>query len=165
MSNFRTRWLALFGAVTLIALSMSSALGAKPDAGENRGQQVSAFVHSLQGDVEESDEEAEVEDSASSGHGECVREVAKDHEAVGGENENHGGAVSQAARVTCWEEGSAEELDTEEPAEDEGDSEDESDEDRDDESEAETEDAGESDGGSEHGNGHGGGHEDDGSDD
>ena len=30
-------------------------------------------------------------------------EVARDKEAVGGPNENHGGAVSEAARETCWE--------------------------------------------------------------
>jgi TolA-binding protein len=157
MSRFRSRWLALFGGVTLIALSMSSALGAKPDAAENRGQQVSTFVHSLQGDVEETEdteeqvdeetedeveEEVEVqeEDSAPSDHGKCVAAVAQDPEAVGPPNDNHGGAVSEAARVTCW---------------DEGDSEVESDEDGDDESEAEAEDADESNGGGNHGKGHG----------
>ncbi len=126
MSRFRSRWLALFGAVTLIALSLSTAFGAKPD-GENRGQQVSAFVHSLVDSDEETLEDTEVEEdteteedteveeeeeSAPSDHGKCVALVAQDEEAVGPPNDNHGGAVSEAARVTCWETGD-EESDTE----------------------------------------------------
>jgi hypothetical protein len=64
MSKFRSHWLALFGGAALIALSMSTALGAKPDAGENRGQLVSAFVHSLQDDVDETeDTDEETEDT------------------------------------------------------------------------------------------------------
>jgi hypothetical protein len=121
MTKFRSPWLALFGGVALIALSMSVAFAGKPD-GENRGQQVSAFVHSLVGadeetetDTETTDEtettdtettddtEVNTEDSTSSDHGQCVAAVAQDEEAVGGDNENHGGAVSEAARVTCWE--------------------------------------------------------------
>ena len=118
MSKFRSHWLALFGGVALIALSMSTAFAGKPD-GTNPGLQVSAFVHSLVGadeetetdtDTETADEtetndetEVETEDSTSSDRGQCVAEVAGDEEAVGGDNENHGGAVSEAARVTCWE--------------------------------------------------------------
>lgn len=122
MTKFRSSWLALFGGVTLIALSMSTAFAGKPD-GTNRGLQVSAYVHSLVGadeetdtdtdtetaddtetnDTETTDEtEVEVEDSSSSDHGQCVAEVAQDEEAVGGDNDNHGGAVSLAARFTCW---------------------------------------------------------------
>lgn len=129
MSRFRTHWLALFGGVTLLALSLSTAFGAKPE-GDNFGSQVSAFVHSLQGDDEENDEQADEEgaeegegdteaeeeteedteveadeETASSDHGQCVAEVARDKEAVGPPNDNHGGAVSEAARVTCWEDG------------------------------------------------------------
>jgi hypothetical protein len=46
-------------------------------------------------------------------HGQCVRAVAGSED-TGGTQDNHGGAVSEAARVTCWEtdegvdEGSAE---------------------------------------------------------
>jgi len=149
-TRFRSRWLALFGAATLISLSMSAALGARPE-GENRGQQVSTFVHSLQGDVEEPAEEepveeeepaeeepVEEEESAPSDHGQCVAKVAQDKEAVGPPNDNHGGAVSEAARVTCWEDG---------------------------DSEVESEDADASEGGNEHGNGHGHGHGGDSSED
>ena len=144
MSRFRTHWLALFGGATLIALSLSTAMGAKPDAGDNRGQLVSAFVHSLGGDVEETDteteetdtdtedetetedetdtdteDETEVEDSESSSHGECVKAVAQNKEAVGGDNENHGGAVSQAARFDCRdEEAAAEDAAAEDSADD-----------------------------------------------
>jgi hypothetical protein len=142
MSRFRTHWLALFGGATLIALSLSTALGAKPDAGENRGQQVSAFVHSLQGDVEETDEQgdedtegtdedAEVEDETDtdteteddaevevevvtgSDHGACVAEHARSGE-MGGDNNNHGGAVSQWARFDCWDPQAADEGATDE---------------------------------------------------
>lgn len=123
MSRFRTRWLALFGAVTLLSLSLSTALAGKPD-GENRGQQVSAFVHSLQDTDEETEEDTEAEEdtdtdeeteeeeeSAPSDHGQCVALVAQDKEAVGPPNDNHGGAVSEAARVTCWETGDEESAD------------------------------------------------------
>jgi hypothetical protein len=125
MTKFRSPWLALFGGVTLIALSMSVAFAGKPD-GTNRGLQVSAYVHSLVGADEETDTDTETtdetdtetettdtettddtevdtEDSTSSDHGQCVAKVAQDEEAVGGDNENHGGAVSEAARVTCWD--------------------------------------------------------------
>lgn len=123
MSRFRSHWLALFGAVTLIALSLSTAFGARPE-GENRGQQVSAFVHSLVGADEETEEDTEVEEdtdteedteveeeeeeSAPSDHGQCVALVAQDKEAVGPPNDNHGGAVSEAARVTCRDTGDEE---------------------------------------------------------
>lgn len=164
-TRFRSRWLALFGAAALISLSMSAALGAKP-TGDNRGQQVSTFVHSLQGETEEEpveeepveeqpveEEPVEEEDSSASDHGACVAAVAQDKEAVGPPNDNHGGAVSEAARVTCWEDATTAETNTEEPTEDEGDS------------EVESEDADASDGGSEHGNGHGHGHGGDSSED
>jgi len=120
MSRFRSRWLALFGGVTLITLSLSPAFAGKPE-GENRGQQVSAFVHSLQGADEETEEDTEAEEdteteedteveeeeqeeeSAPSDHGQCVALVAQDKEAVGPPpNDNHGGAVNEAARDICW---------------------------------------------------------------
>ena len=152
-TRFRSRWLALLGAAALISLSMSAALGAKP-SGDNRGQQVSTFVHSLQGETEE--EPVEEEDSSPSDHGKCVAAVAQDKEAVGPPNDNHGGAVSEAARVTCWDDAT----DAEEPTnEEESDSEDAAD------SEVESEDADASDDDSEHGNGHGHGHGGDSSDD
>ena len=159
MTRFRSRWLALFGGVTLIALSLSSAWAAKPD-GPNHGQQVSAFVHSLLGDVEETDEavdeeteteedtEVEDEESAPSDHGKCVAAVAQDEEAVGPPNDNHGGAVSEAARVTCWEDTSSEESTGEESADDEGETDVEADESEE----------------SKHGNGHGHGRGGDSSD-
>lgn len=50
------------------------------------------------------EEQAEEDEDASDGtHGACVREVAHDKDAVGGKNDNHGGAVSEAARETCRE--------------------------------------------------------------
>ncbi|MEO7332909.1 MAG: hypothetical protein ABIZ71_03090, partial [Gemmatimonadales bacterium] len=47
-------------------------------------------------------EDADTEDAEAGAHGACVSEVAHSDE-VGGPNENHGGAVSLAARETCWE--------------------------------------------------------------
>ena len=70
-------------------------------------------------DTEETDEESEESEESDSefkNHGHCVREVAWSLE-VGGLNENHGGAVSEAARVTCSSDG--EEEDGEEGTEDE----------------------------------------------
>ncbi len=145
MSKLRSNWFALFGGVTLLALSMSSAFAGKPD-GPPQGQLVSEYVHSLQSaDESETESETEsespaepaVEDTESSNHGECVKAVAQDKEAVGGDNENHGGAVSEAARVTCQDEAA-----TDEAAADEADTEVESDADAPSESEAESEDAG-----------------------
>jgi hypothetical protein len=168
MRRFRTQWLALFGALVILSLSLSSAFGARPIKADGEsltfGQQVSAFVHSLQsadqdgdedqdedpaeecdtdedpssdeadesedeagdgggtdacdtnedadGDVDQDDSDEDPEDSeesedsgdtAPSNHGQCVAEVAHDPEAVG-ENGTHGWAVSEAARVTCWQE-------------------------------------------------------------
>ena len=169
MSRFRSRWLALFGGVTLLALSLSTAFAGKPD-GTHPGLQVSAYVHSLVGDVEETSDETtddteatddtevvddtETEDSAPSDHGACVAVVAQGED-VGGDNENHGGAVSEAARVTCWDDAATE---------DTNDSEVESDEDGDSEVE-ETDAADASAGGSDHGKGHGHDHGSDSSED
>jgi hypothetical protein len=127
MNRFRTHALALFGGALLLALSVSSVFGAKPVEGDaNRGQQVSAFVHDLvfgsddpaeepteedgdqdedadeDADEEEADEEASDESQPEDNHGACVKAVAMDPELVDGDNENHGGAVSLAARYTCW---------------------------------------------------------------
>ena len=150
MSKLRTRWLALFGGVTLIALSMSSALGAKPT--DNRGQQVSAFVHSLQADAEAPVVE---EDAAASDHGKCVAAVAHDKEAVGPPNDNHGGAVSEAARVTCWPDAAPAEQNTEDAADDADESEVEADDSEEAAEEAETDDADASDAGTTNSNSHG----------
>jgi len=161
MSRLRKRWLALFGGVTLLALSMSTAFAGKPD-GTPRGLEVSAFVHSLVGDVEETEDteeqveeetetedetEVETEESAPSDHGKCVAAVAQDPEAVGPPNDNHGGAVNEAARVTCSDDASSDESAGDESSEEEGDS------------EVESEDSEGADGsGGDHGKGRGHGH-------
>lgn len=129
MTRFRSHWLALLGGALLLALSVSSAFGAKPVGDDpNRGQQVSTFVHDLvfgseepeeQPDEEEVDEtdeedvdeeqvedeeepEIEAEDVTGSEHGACVADAASQTDEVGGTNENHGGFVSLMARYTCW---------------------------------------------------------------
>jgi hypothetical protein len=134
MNPFRKNVLVLFGAALLIAMSVGSALGAKPtssDAAGPRGQAVSDFVHSLvSGDQEvtvdetptdeaPADEDTTTEEdsapadedtaNASTGgnaHGECVAAVAQSTD-TGGDSDNHGGAVSLAARETCWEDATA----------------------------------------------------------
>ena len=152
MHRFREHWLALFGGILLLTLSVSSVFGAPPtDAEGNRGQSISTFVHTLvfgdqgandptEGDEEqageespedelnpdedevEGDEASEADPEAAASHGACVSAIAKDKEAVGGPNDNHGGAVSEAARVTCWDDEAedTEEGDTEDEAVDEG---------------------------------------------
>lgn len=132
MTRLRTQWMAALGAGLLLALSVSSAFGALPETAEveNRGQQVSAYVHSLllgsdeepqeepaeetdevtdeQQDEETdqteevTDEQTTTQDGAANSHGQCVSEVARGTD-VGGPKENHGGAVSQAAREDCWQ--------------------------------------------------------------
>jgi len=127
MQRLRSTWLALAGGGLLVVLSISAAFGADPTAaGQNRGQQVSAFVHELifgsdpeaeeepvleeeeeqdpEDEPEEPDEESdEAESVTGAEHGACVSEVARDRTAIGGPNQNHGGAVSEAARDTCWD--------------------------------------------------------------
>jgi hypothetical protein len=75
-------------------------------------------------EAEESEEaeEADADGSAEDGtHGACVSEVARDKDAVGGENDNHGGAVSEAARETCRDDASEEsEAEAETEAEESG---------------------------------------------
>jgi hypothetical protein len=60
MRRFRTQWLALFGALVILSLSLSSAFGARPAAGTddatNVGQQVSTFVHVLLNGFSDEDE-------------------------------------------------------------------------------------------------------------
>ena len=141
MNPFRKNVLVLFGAALLVALSVSSALGAKPTGSDSgpRGQTISGFVHALiAGDqevtVDESpadeapadeapadeetssdedtsneedstpaDEDTSDSSSDANAHGKCVAEIAQNPDEVGGDNENHGGAVRLAARETCWD--------------------------------------------------------------
>ncbi len=148
MTRFRSHWLALLGAAAIMSLSVSGALGHSPWGDTNRGQQVSAYVHGLVGgdedsaDADETEPAEETEDidettdqEEPSGHGACVSEVAHSDE-VGGKNENHGGAVSLAARETCREGA------TDEPSDEEqvSDAEDSDDADQDEESEEDSED-------------------------
>jgi hypothetical protein len=135
MQRLHGSWLALLGASLLVLFSVSVAMGSDPAASDSRGQSISGFVHSLifgdqardeevtpadESDEDEAEDEA-TEDEEQNGdvsgadHGACVSEIAQSDE-VGGENDNHGGAVSEAARETCWEEESteAEDADAEE---------------------------------------------------
>lgn len=133
MRRFRTHWLAVLGAMLLLSLSVSSAFGHHPAQSDNRGSAVSTFVHELvfgtdedpeeeQGEDGEDEEEGEEEEQSElvggSSHGLCVREVAWSL-GTGGLNENHGGAVSEAARLTCWD-GEGDESTEDSEEEDEG---------------------------------------------
>ena len=66
MRRFRTQWLALFGALVILSMSLSTAFGAKPTTTtspfQNFGQQVSAFVHALLADNDEDGDEDSDED-------------------------------------------------------------------------------------------------------
>ena len=109
-------WMALVASVMVVAFSVTNAMGADPvDAGTNRGQQTSDFVHMLlfgedvPPDVEGADEtgdESTADDFSPrthpENHGSCVRDVAT-VEVTGGPQDNRGGAVNEAARVTCRE--------------------------------------------------------------
>ncbi|MEO6579101.1 MAG: hypothetical protein ABIO99_09430 [Candidatus Limnocylindria bacterium] len=64
------------------------------------------------------DEADEAESTSDGTHGACVSEVAHDKDAVGGKNDNHGGAVSEAARTTCREDGAEEAAEPESTSED-----------------------------------------------
>ena len=67
MHTFRRSWLALFGGILLLALSVSAAFGAKPSGTEgNRGQTVATFVHDVVfGDQADADDDESAEDSDS----------------------------------------------------------------------------------------------------
>lgn len=58
------------------------------------------------GESSDADESTDPSDAAPNAHGLCVAEVAMSGD-LGGANDNHGGAVSEAARATCWETGDA----------------------------------------------------------
>lgn len=121
MQRFRGSWPALLGASLILALSLSSVLGADPaDDPGSVGRSISAFAKSVApgqnledaaataeeaeqaGDDSETEleEDLDEETEEDGAHAECVSEVAES-DAAGGPNENHGGAVSEAARETC----------------------------------------------------------------
>src|SRR5437773_12379471 len=95
MSKLRSPWLALFGGVMLIVLSLSTALAGKP-SGTHHGQQVSAQVRSQAGAT---NPHSDANSNSRSTHGSCGSNAAQS-DAVGGQNNNHGGAVTEAARNT-----------------------------------------------------------------
>ena len=66
MQRLRRHWLALFGAILLLTLTVSSAFGAPPEG--NRGQTIAAFVHQLidgddGADEDQDEDEADEEDA------------------------------------------------------------------------------------------------------
>ena len=67
MRRFRTQWLALFGALVILSLSLSTAFGARPVRADGEsltfGQQVSAFVHSLHAGDEDASQDEDQDDS------------------------------------------------------------------------------------------------------
>jgi hypothetical protein len=111
-NRIRPHWLALLGAALLVALSVSSAFGAKPwsDERPNPGQQVSEFVHSLfSGDQEDQDDstdeettdedagEESDEDSDEITDEETGDEETADEDSESGQPDNHGACVSAVA--------------------------------------------------------------------
>jgi TolA-binding protein len=73
------------------------------DVQQDEQQQDEQQQDEQQQDEQQADDQPQAEDAvAGNAHGWCVRDVAQGGE-VGGPNENHGGAVSLAARETCWQ--------------------------------------------------------------
>jgi hypothetical protein len=68
MHHFRERWLAVFGGILLLTLSVSTVFGARPEGTEaTRGQSVSAFVHSLVfGGTTDEEDDADADESEDS---------------------------------------------------------------------------------------------------
>ncbi len=77
MRRFRTQWLALFGAMVVLSLSVSSAFAARPtvqDESSNFGLQVSSFVHALLSGTNDEDgtaDENEDQDEDTDGSEDC----------------------------------------------------------------------------------------------
>ncbi len=98
MRRFRTQWLALFGALVILSLSLSSAFGARPTSADGDtltfGQQVSAFVHSLHSGEqdEEQDEDQEEECDTDEDSGEAPDDTDED----GAEGSEEDGADEDA---------------------------------------------------------------------
>lgn len=103
----------MMGGVLLITLSVSVAFGARPAATLDSppGESIAEFVHGLIFSPDDPESEPDTGDAGVLGdpeedpdedgsHSECVSEIAES-DAVGGPNDNHGGAVSEAARETC----------------------------------------------------------------
>jgi FtsZ-interacting cell division protein ZipA len=130
MRKLRATWLAVIGSVLLLSLSVAGVFG-HATSGFDMAASMAAFTsHSESDDPttdvdENTDEDTSVDEDASEDadedtdtdetadqesetepqtptdtHGACVAAVAQS-DAVGGKNLNHGGAVSEAARVTC----------------------------------------------------------------
>jgi hypothetical protein len=81
------------------------------DGSEDEDADEAADEEATEEEAVEANQEGEVTGAE---HGACVAEIAQS-DAVGGPNENHGGAVSEAARETCWQ--SQEEATEETPTE------------------------------------------------
>jgi hypothetical protein len=97
MSRYRTYTLAGFGAILLMALSLSAAFGAKPtgaDGDTNRGQQVSEFVHSLFNSDEDSDEDASEDEDADADADAEEEEADEEDSEVDSEEETEDSAPS-----------------------------------------------------------------------
>jgi hypothetical protein len=109
MRKVRATWLAVIGSILLLSLSVAGVFG-HAASGLDVAASTGAFAaHHESGDAtthadEDADEDADADDSApqtpTDNHGACAAAVAQSV-AVGGAQLNHGGAVSEAARVTC----------------------------------------------------------------
>jgi len=101
MRRLASTRLAVIAGAALILLSATAAFAAKPDAGSNHGKKVSEYVHSLKTNTGSTDTpDTKGNTNQPDNHGSCVSAVAHS-DAVGGKHNNHGGAVSEAARTTC----------------------------------------------------------------
>lgn len=101
MNTLRTSWLAVLGSILLLTLSTAGALG-HVATGQTDAASGDAGASTAQTDtLETTDEGDELTLTHPENHGGCVSAVAQT-DTVGGLHVNHGGGVSEAARVTCW---------------------------------------------------------------
>ena len=117
MHHFRERWLAVFGGILLLSLSVSTVFGARPEGADaTRGQSVSAFAHSLVfGGTTDDESENQTEDETETDTDDDVdttddtADESQDEDASDDQSEteteedtadasNHGACVSEVAR-------------------------------------------------------------------
>ena len=136
MRRLRTQWLALFGALVILSLSLSSAFGARPPTGTSQaagiGQQVATFVHVLLSGTNDEDEggdedQDEDQDEDSGDSDECQPAADED----GASNGDESGSTNEEAGEETGDEAGDEDQDCDEQSNEDsdGDSDQDSDED------------------------------------
>ncbi|HVM30677.1 MAG TPA: hypothetical protein VM305_07930 [Candidatus Limnocylindrales bacterium] len=95
MRRWHGSWSIAVGSALAVVLMITGAALALGGAGPSPDRQLTPANTQLEGEAAEDLAPREEEE-----HGRCVSAVAEG-DAIGGKNQNHGGAVSEAARFTC----------------------------------------------------------------